>query len=114
MHVLDRDAVVAVPTVYPIDRIACRMSASFARHGSYLILAILEARLTCAEVTPATVAMAFSIAGGQCGQVMPPMRRSTAAATEWLVAASGVTGFRTLPVYNDAIHPVPFGPKVEM
>ena len=35
-----------------MDRIACTTSASFVREGSYLILAVLEAKLTWADSNP--------------------------------------------------------------
>jgi hypothetical protein len=39
-------------------------------------LATFVAALTRIPVTPMTAERAFSIAGGQCAQVMPPMRSS--------------------------------------
>ena len=76
MHVLDRDAVRggAGHVANGPDRL--QDLGNFRSRRIVSILAVLVAKLTCADVTPVTAARAFSIAGGQWAQVIPPMRSS--------------------------------------
>src|SRR6266498_1762996 len=57
-----------------MDRMTLRRSATFARPGSNSIRTIFVAALKCAADTPETDESAFSIAGGQWSQVIPPIR----------------------------------------
>src|SRR5215471_3055560 len=62
------------------------MSATLVRLGSYSTLATWLTRFTCADATPSVVLRTFSVAGGQCGHVIPPTRKSIS----WRGAAPGV------------------------
>src|SRR6516162_8885303 len=62
------------------------MSPTLVQPGSYSTLATWLTRFTCADATPSVVLRTFSMAGGQCGHVIPPTRKSIS----WRGAAPGV------------------------
>src|SRR5262249_27658661 len=94
---------------------APRMSPTLVRLGSYSTLATWLTRFTCADVTPSVVLRTFSMAGGQCGHVIPPTRKSIfwpgAAAPGVLVTALSGTmlGALTLIEASKATATVVFG-----
>ena len=75
MHVLDRDAERGSAGNVTYGPNGLHDFGKLRARRLDLIVAVLEAKLTWADSTPGTAASAFSIAGGQWAQVMPPMRR---------------------------------------